>query len=120
MGTKTTKSMYELAKAQAFRNDILFYEDANTSTTYVGYLLPRKSLNNLFRMEGFAKQTTIDKYIGIWEQLGLVRILGIGNHIFFYPQESDSLEYKALVSSRDKAKKDPDHMNDVYILEATA
>lgn len=114
MGTKTAKSMYELAKAQAFANDILLYEDRTNQITYVGYLLPRKSLYSLFRLQGFTRMATIEKYIGIWSDLGLVKI--IGNHIFFYPKETDIDQYDNLISSREDARKNPDHMNDVYIL----
>lgn len=114
MGTKTPKSMYELAKAQAFANDILLYEDRTNSITYVGYLLPRKSLYNLFRMQGFTRMPTIEKYIELWSDLNWIKI--IGNHIFFYPNENDMDQYDNLIASREDSRKNPDHMNDVYII----
>lgn len=115
---KSTKGMYEVAKAQAFANDILVYEDREKSVTYVGYLLPRKSLDKLFRMEGFKREPTIQQYIKSWEDFGWIKI--VGQHVFFYPSSKDVEALAHLLEVKEDASRDPDRMDHLFLTGALA
>lgn len=115
---KSTKGMYEIAKAQAFANDILIYEDREKSVTYVGYLLPRKILDKLFRAEGFKRDATIQNYIKTWDDLGWIKI--VGQHVFFYPTIKDVEALSHLLEVKEDASRDPDRMDNVFLTGALA
>ena len=118
MGTKTSKTMYELAKAKSFEQGILKYRDYEQKVTYVGYLLPRKSVVKLFKLEGFNKDKTIERYIKDWADLGLVKL--IGPHVFFYPTSSDGERYDDLILDRQDALSNVDAKDNMYLIGASA
>lgn len=118
MGTKTSKTMYELAKAKAFEQGILNYRDGDLGVTYVGYLLPRKSVVKLFKLEGFNKDKTIERYIRDWADLGLVKL--VGPHVFFYPSSNDGERYDDLVLDRQDALGNVDTKDNQYMIGASA
>lgn len=90
MGVKGTKAMYELAKAKAIDNGIREIYTLNSDESLIcGYALMQDEIKQIFFVEGFTREKTIENYLKIWTSCGLT--IPARNGSYFFVVDDDEL-----------------------------
>lgn len=70
MGTKNTKTMYDLAKAKAYELGSRYVKRRDQDGRYFCFALMPAEINALFFSQGFTRESAIKKYCEIWVSCG--------------------------------------------------
>lgn len=99
MGLKGTKQMLAIARDIAKGKGIQKVYRESEDIFIVGFALFRSEIKRVFYENGFTRDSTITKYVRIWESCGWI-VRGRNGVIFFFLEEDDENGISSVENER--------------------